>query len=137
MSDRDIQPDVQTAALAVACRVLHCDETGRPIDDVGSPIHELHKLAAALETFAAAVVDQAVHAAILPALRAPCETWAEMQARHLREERERIRAALEASAWSLRGAAAELGMPTHTSLQSALRRHPDLDRERRSRKKSP
>lgn len=38
MSDRDIQPDVQTAALAVACRVL----------------------------------DQAVHAAILPALRAPC-----------------------------------------------------------------
>jgi len=134
MSDRVIQPDVQTAALAVACRVLHCDETGRPIDDVGSPVHQL---AAALEIFAAAVVDQAVHAAILPALRAPCETWAEMQARHLREERERIRAALEASAWSLRGAAAQLGMPTHTSLQSALRRHPDLDRERRSRKKSP
>lgn len=70
MSDRDIQPDVQTAALAVACRVLRCDETGRPIDDVGSP--KVNQLAAALETFAAAVVDQAVHAAILPALRAPC-----------------------------------------------------------------
>jgi len=84
MSDRDIQPDVQTAALAVACRVLQCDETGRPIEGVGSPI----QLAAALETFAAAVVDQAVHAAILPALRAPCCCRRTADIEHLRAQRQ-------------------------------------------------
>ncbi|XXX73861.1 hypothetical protein WMF30_40065 [Sorangium sp. So ce134] len=59
------------------------------------------------------------------------ETWAEMQARHLAEERALFRAAFEETGWSLRDAARALGMPTHTSLQSALRRHKELDAERK------
>lgn len=54
-----------------------------------------------------------------------------MKARHLWEERELFRAALEQAGWSLRDAARLLGMGTHTSLQSGLRRHPELDEERR------
>ncbi len=60
------------------------------------------------------------------------ETWAEMQARHMAEERALFRAALADAGWSLRGAAEALGMATHTSLQSSLlRRHPELDAERK------
>lgn len=59
------------------------------------------------------------------------ESWAAMRARHLAEEGALFRSALVEAGWSLREAAAALGMPTHTSLQSALRRHPDLDHERK------
>lgn len=59
------------------------------------------------------------------------ESWDEMRARHLQEERALFRAALEQAAWNLSAAARLLGMGTHTSLQSGLRRHPELDAERR------
>lgn len=64
---------------------------------------------------------------------AAMESWAEMRERHLREERALFRAALEQAGWNLSAAARLLGMVTHTSLQSGLRRHPELDEERRSK----